>query len=375
MPESDEKSKSATSEEKSDKQDKTIPVFQRIYFDANIMIEQRWPASSVGLRNLLTFAKELEVKCIIPEPVCIEIEEQWFRELKIKEKDLSLHIERIGSPRLLLYANRDAAIEQYQNAVKSQLQNTNIEICPLTSTPLQTIFRMAASHEAPFDKDNEFRDRVIWLSVIEDLAKQSDQTAVFLGKDKVYEEESFRAIVNKRKVNISIQKQVSDVIDFLKARLTGMQRVKFIGEWMADMRLAKAAVNEPDCIRRIETYLAANLSLQEYDLRAIKQLLDVEILDVETALPVDAEGRLDVSKGFARKPGENVKISINVAVKLEVRVRQRAPLFGLTFEPLKVGEERKEEIGFGNFITGVELDETWTKEVQVEATSVLSRRL
>jgi hypothetical protein len=63
--------------------DTVPPDFQAIYLDTNPLLAAEWPGVSVVLGNLLYGARTWwSIPTFIPEPVLVEAEEHWFRDLQ-----------------------------------------------------------------------------------------------------------------------------------------------------------------------------------------------------------------------------------------------------------------------------------------------------
>jgi len=90
--------------------------FERIYFDTNALWADRWPNASPSLLTLLGVARVIDVQCIIPEPVGIELEEKWIRELELKEQGLNLHLQRVKGPRIKTYPSRESLLGAHRIA-------------------------------------------------------------------------------------------------------------------------------------------------------------------------------------------------------------------------------------------------------------------
>jgi PIN domain len=348
-------------------------ALDRIYFDTSALWADRWPNASTSLLNLVSLARSLGIRCLMPEPVLVEIEQKWIRELYEKERELNSHTQRIDGPRSSIFSSREDALAAHKTAVTVAIEQHGIEVIPFTSCPLSEIFRMSAGHEFPFAKDTEFRDRIIWLSIVENLGTYPASSAIYLCQDSLLDDKEFKEFAAQRNVKITIKKSPQDVSEVLLKRAHRNIAKKRVMEWTADSALAKRALEDPDTFNTIREFIVTNLVISDYNLRAVKRVCRTELTSVQTAFPTAEKGKYDILRSIKRKPGEKVKLSLLVEVNLEVRVRKPVGLFGaLVAPPLRVGEETK-EMPFTNLssvLSPEEMDEQWTRTVTVEATGV-----
>lgn len=342
--------------------------FDRIYFDTNSLWAENWPAPSTSLKNVFGLAAELGISCHIPEPVLTELEEKWFRELDDAREQLNRCLRRIGAPEVRVFDERATAAAQYRERCQKEMELARVERSPLTERSLAEVVRMCAAHQPPFDSDREFRDRVIWLSLIDNLSKSSNATALFVSADKEFEGKGFRDLAAQGRTEVRVHKGIGGVLEALRKSKTFKQRADFIRAWLHDINLATAAAREPEASRKIEDFIAANFEIASATLKAVKRLRVIAIEEAETALPTDENGKFDISKGLKRNPGSRVEVSVKAKVELEVRARGSifAPFLP---QPLKVGEEEKPS-ALSSLMDSEEEDQIWTKTVKVEATAI-----
>jgi PIN domain len=349
-------------------------AFDRIYFDTSVLWAERWPNASTTLVNVITFARSLGVSCLVPEPVLIEIEHKWIREFHEKERELNSHSQRISAPRSTAFSSGENALLAHRAATGSALKKFDCTVTPLTANSLKQIFELSAGHVQPFTKDSEFRDRIIWLSIVEDLTKHASSRAVYLCQDNLLSEKEFEAFADQRHVTITIRKRPHDVFESLRKRAVLDIRKKLAREWIADSELAAKAASEPEIVGRLREFVVNTLVISDYNLRAVKRVGEMRITNVQTAFPTDERGKYDISHGFKRKPGDKVKLSIQIEVPLEVRVRKPTSFLGSAPPSVKVGEEVKEST-FTDILSMYnpeEVDELWTRVVTIEATAVFN---
>lgn len=342
--------------------------FDRIYFDTNSLWAENWPASSTSLKNVFGLAAELGISCHIPEPVLTELEEKWFRELEEQQEQLNRSLRRIGVPEVRAFEEPTTAAAQYRERCQREMGLARVERSPLTERSLAEVVRMCAAHHPPFDSDREFRDRIIWLSVIDHLSKSLNTTALFVSADKEFDGKGFRDLAAQGRTEVRVHKGIGGVLEALRKSKTFKQRADFLKAWIHDIALATDAAREPEAATKIEDFIAANLAIASATLKAVKRLRVIAIEEAETALPTDENGQFDISKGLKRKPGSRVEVSIKAKVELEVRARRSifAPFLP---RPLKVGEEEKPS-ALSSLMGSEEEDQIWTKTVKVEATAI-----
>lgn len=354
--------------------------FEQIYFDTNILWEGNWPSASIALTNALTIAHEVGVQCFIPEPVAVELAEKFAREMETKSQEVNRYLDRIRSAEVRKYHTRAESLDAYRVADQAQLRYCTAYVSPFTRRPLDEVFRMCASHEPPFDQDQEFRDRIIWLSIVDHLSSMPNKRALFVSADKGYDAPGFRYCADNRGVQIVVRKRLEEAVKPLQQRHILKIRTGFVQRWEKDNERARLAVASPENSERIKAFISTHLEIpRERGLCAVKRLDRVNIESVQTALPTDNEGKINIEKGVVRMAGTRVNLSIDVEVELEVTVQAQR-----TFSdppPLRIGDEievpKIAAISVSEFskfwagsLQGDTEDKIWKRTVRVEASAL-----
>ncbi len=159
--------------------------FSRIYFETSFLkASKRWPIISSSLKGLLSLSESVGIPCFIPSPVLIELEEWWLSKFF---ESLATFRENAGA----VYAefpvpHLEEIRSKYRVSVAQMLAANHIEVIPFTARGLEDVFRITASHIAPFEQDDGFRDGVIQLSIFEDLAHEAGSIGAVISGDKPF---------------------------------------------------------------------------------------------------------------------------------------------------------------------------------------------
>jgi len=175
-----------------------MPDFDRLYLDTTILRKSNWPHVSAELGFLLELARNFAIEILIPEPVEIEREEQWIRELgaasqkweaaTAKRSDVlkavggGLDEQRADQP--------DAFRERYKTAAQLVKEANGIKTVPMTTRSPAEFFRLAVTRTPPFqiagDKITGFQDATILLSIVDDLIACGKPSCALLSEDDVF---------------------------------------------------------------------------------------------------------------------------------------------------------------------------------------------
>lgn len=176
--------------------ERSLPAFDRIYFDAEPLIAEGWPKLSVPLENVASLAKILGITLHLPEVAYLELEsvylaarEAEYNEIVSKIAQLRNRLVGLGGDPVLVLPITDVRAElrdRYLTTVEGLKQVFHPS--PVPPLSVQQLLKMANGYEVAFEKgDKGFKDTVIFLSVLED-AKRSPEgsNAVFLSRDGVF---------------------------------------------------------------------------------------------------------------------------------------------------------------------------------------------
>src|SRR5437867_4378340 len=171
--------------------------FRRLYIDTSVLIASNWPRISADLERTFQLCDLLNVKLVLPKAVEDELEIYWvetFRDKCRKANNANEELARYVSQAVnhdckLTLPTEQIAVEGFRKCTQEVKDRWKIEAIPLTSRNLDEIFRFAVEHHAPFAKgDKGFKDAVIYLSVIDDLAKTPSVAGAFVSFDKIFSE-------------------------------------------------------------------------------------------------------------------------------------------------------------------------------------------
>ena len=172
----------------------TQPDFNAIYFDSNILIGYRWPATTrPELHNLLRFASWWNIPTFFPDAVLHEVEAHWRREfekaasqLKSAARKLSRATVPAASEVVATYLPAGTVIERFGQASTEAIAQLGIRRVEFPQRSAQELFRFATTYEKPFSVDGEgkgFQDVVILLSVLDHVRDHDDVRGVLVTDD------------------------------------------------------------------------------------------------------------------------------------------------------------------------------------------------
>jgi PIN domain len=175
-----------------------LPDFDRIYLDTSILRKSNWPHVSTELRFLFELARNFAIDVVIPEPVEIEREEQWFRDLTAAtQKCRSAHSRRADMLKVAgvgVDEPREDAPEtfreKYRAAAELSKKTNGIKTIPTTTRSVTDFLKLAVTRTAPFqysgDKVTGFQDAAILLSILDDLTVCDRARCTLLSEDDVF---------------------------------------------------------------------------------------------------------------------------------------------------------------------------------------------
>ncbi len=307
---------------------------ERIYFDTNPLTASRWPRVSITLRDLFSLAEMFQVALFLPDPVRVELERGWRRDLKRDhraarealvalrrreaEAGLSMRLPRLPAER--------RAVSSYRRAEKATLNAHHIGRIPATRKAARTLFRYCIDHWPPFGEqdDRGFKDWIILQSVVDHL-KATPAHAVLLTKDGAFGRAPIERLVPPR-VEISLRVVEQDeLFEELQGRLAATK----LHAWLRDQRQATTALDSRK--DDLEAYLAKSLQFSSADfypivsVEAATRLQVLAIEDVRTPPPWDRD--------------ESRELVLVAQVRVEIEVVSREWSAPPPKPPLKVQEE------------------------------------
>jgi len=179
------------------------PDFGAIYLDSNPLLGAEWPGTSIALSNLFYGARQWwNIASFIPEPVLIETEEHWFRDLQEEESKLvnaGRQFERkAGAVRVearIEYTSLAEARRRYHEIRTLTMDHFQVGVAPFCQRSLSDMFGLAARYVLPFKSGGQgsgFQDAVILQSVIEHLDSIPGSKGIFITSDATLKKTSFR---------------------------------------------------------------------------------------------------------------------------------------------------------------------------------------
>jgi len=197
-------------------------MFKRIYLETSFLRQIGWPGPSQAIDRLVEMASVFKVTLLLPEPVEIELEENWIREIREArwklQKQLagfSRSISAVGMSTIVLPLPGDEeAMASYRTRVREIKEKWPLGSVPFTRQDVRKFFEMAAKRELPFEeKDKGFRDVVILYSVIDHLRETPAVIAVLAAQDSVFSGEEVARQIREAGVRLDVYRTADEMID------------------------------------------------------------------------------------------------------------------------------------------------------------------
>ena len=253
--------------------------FSTVYFDTSVLQGHGWPKISPRLSVLFNLASDVGIPCVIPDPVLVELEEKWLREFDERLRKFDDHVSGILEPPAKV--GREQLTETYRKAVRAAIEEGHLATAPITSRALEHVFRAAAAHASPFVVPSAFRDGVIQLSILDDLAVRTAVIGGFVVFDEPFSVRAQEPVTGIESV-LEVFTDLDVFKGVLERRLSSLQLEKV----EADRQRLESALREPLYWRRVEGFVAKTLRLKSNpDLRAVKGIGDIRLIRVETPFP------------------------------------------------------------------------------------------
>jgi len=167
----------------------------RLYLDSNAVSEGDGFRLSATTEEMIELAQAANVEVVVPEPVLVELEHQFERELISVRDQVVANSKRVTRIRREQYdvpaIDLTAAIGHHREAIESFLKGSGIIIAPFTARSSAELFGMAAARQRPFREtsktvtDAGFKDAVIYLSILDHL-RMYPRPAAFVSRDSDY---------------------------------------------------------------------------------------------------------------------------------------------------------------------------------------------
>lgn len=135
-----------------------MPDFDYIVFDSQPLRESCWPTISQTLGGLFRLSGRFHLSLFIPEPVELELEEQWIRRLGDFSDNVTESLRKLNDmyrlvevqPVNLQFANSNDLINGYRRRVADAKNEWNIQNIPLTRRQLNSVLGMSLLRTPPF---------------------------------------------------------------------------------------------------------------------------------------------------------------------------------------------------------------------------------
>jgi hypothetical protein len=266
--------------------------FSKIYFDTCALFDGGWPRPNLELRTLLDYARVLEVPTLIPTPADREREEQWLREVTVRQAKIMETIgeidrryaeiaDRLPSPSL---HDVEVLRRLYRENANEARKVHSISDCPMTSKTLTDVFELSVQRKAPFqrDKDRNFQDLLVYLSIIEDLRKLGGKpTGAIVTNDKGFQE-GFKGIDNQHRVQIRMFRSLNAVIAELQQ---GFKQQIVLKQERQSENVHVVLSSEGEKIRK---HIVGTVQFSDPIFRRLVKIDDIENLRVgSVTLPVE----------------------------------------------------------------------------------------
>ncbi len=285
----------------------------RIILDTNILRNDYF-FNSYKFRILQDFARKTFSTIVIPEIVFDELVALYRRDLLFHERNirksqnnLELLLEGINIHFEKLNLNVDEAVKEYFEYVKNWLGKLNAEIPEYQELFLKEVVRRSNERIKPIsDKGEEFRDTILWLTILDYLKKERFDEVVFISNNtRDFADETQTSLHHQLQDDLKSQNSTltyyKSLNDFIDCRVN---EIIFISnEWLVE-RLNWAKLNEdaPFVVKGINATF-----FYEYYYRSNFDENDVKHWDV-----ISATFKKDASDFFVYKPDSSDLYSVEI---------------------------------------------------------------
>lgn len=291
-----------------------MEIFKRIYFDTSVLVAENWPRLSAKLRSCLELARLFKIRVCLPDVVEQELEARWLRyydeafgEAKRKIDKLERYV--LGNKVEVNIPPRDQILEIYRCQARDAKNANYIESIPLTKAPLEKFVEMAVNRHLPFEDEGKgFQDAVIYLSILDHLDDATGDNAVFVARDKVYDDADVAKLAIGRNLHIKVFESVERLHDALTERLDKTVRKLYEDDWRKAREALEAKRSE------IESFISTNLEIPESAFPFIGKVTSIQRVQLGTIEKVVTPNPLK------RKEGEQVEIYFEAQIDLHVTI-------------------------------------------------------
>jgi hypothetical protein len=160
-----------------------------VILDTNIYV-QDFLMNSVSFGLLLDYLNKTGSKIIMPQIVCQELAEKYRADLSLRLSQFDRAKESLEKalteappvPHLEVDVGRETA--KYLDFVRRKLKLRDKDIIPFRDGYLGELVTRAITRAKPFsDRGEEFRDALLWLTVLDVARETSDETLAFISAD------------------------------------------------------------------------------------------------------------------------------------------------------------------------------------------------
>lgn len=338
--------------------------FKRIYFDSSVLIFSNWPKISSALERVFDLSRFFKVGLFFPRTVEDELEVHWvnsFRDRCLKAHNATEGVKKyvaglVKEEGSIVLPSQEVALDGYRKLAQQVKEEWKIETVPYPSRDVGELLKMAVQHQPPFSKEDKgFKDAIIYLSVIDHLAKTPSEFGAFISGDRIFADEKVDDLAKSAGVSLIRYSNTDDLYNELMSWLEGAMKLG----WEKDKQRAEEALKQriPD----IEGFLLENLELSKNEIGLGTRLVVIQGLKVSGIKNVRTPPLTERAKN------EPVKISFDTQLELRVMVER------LYLPPppsrLKVGEQapRVETLTLSDVLRGPIQEEQvlpWIAEVE-----------
>jgi hypothetical protein len=340
----------------------------RIYFDGNPLVESGWPRVSARVESLANLARLLRAALVVPEPVELELEAHWKRDLQSSVETFRRATAKLRralptpitlSDPLSGVPMGEELLHAYHRQVEDWIAKVKAVRCAFVEAGLREFSDAAVDRHPPFSQEGRgFQDAVIHRSVVEDLRRNPGDWGILVTRDSDFDSDELQEQEKALGINLEICR-----MDRLSQR---MEQLLTEGEREAIRREEKGL---EEALRKwmpaIEAFVKENLELsgEQLGVRGILIAIpEATVTDIDSV----AAGRKEV----APDGSEQVEISFHAILQVLATTRTF-----LEPPPAKVRVRPSPPPGpFGIHLTSPPQDQTERITTRVEVEGVGRKR-
>lgn len=285
----------------------------RIILDTNILRNDYF-FNSYQFRILQDFVRKTFSTIVIPEIVFDELVALYKRDLLFHERNIrksqnnlesllegtNIHFEK-------LKLDIDEVVKEYTEYIKNRLGKINVEFPEYQDLFLREVVRRSNERIKPIsDKGEEFRDVILWLTILDYLKKERFDETVFISNNirdfadvsQTSLHQQLQDDLKSQNSTLTYYKSLNDFIDYR------VKEIIFISkEWLVDhLNWAKLNEDAPLVVEGINA-----TCFYEYYYRSNFDENDLEYWDV-----ISATFKKDASDFFVYKPDSSDLYSVEI---------------------------------------------------------------